>query len=73
MYQQYSFEVFQRYFKKDTKAWFSPVKPIYSHSLLHNIILNRTDVNAHFFIALENNLPNFCVIISENKKIMFRF
>ena len=48
MYQQHFLEVFQRYFRKYTKAWLSPVRLIYSHSLLHNIISNRTDVNAHF-------------------------
>ena len=45
MYQQHSLEVFQRYFKKDTKAWFSPIRLIYSHSLLHSIISNL-QVNA---------------------------
>ena len=47
MYQEHSLEVFQHYFKKDTKAWFSSVRLIYSHSLLH-IISNRTGMNAHF-------------------------
>ena len=52
--QQHSFDVFQHYFKKDTKAWFSRVRLIYSLSLLlHDIISNRTNVNAHFFITLE--------------------
>ena len=51
MYQQHSLEVSQGYFKKDTKAWFSPVWLICSHSLLRNIISNRTGVNS-FFIAL---------------------
>ena len=32
------------------KAWFSPVRLIYSHSLLHNIISNGTNVNAHFLL-----------------------
>ena len=73
MYQQHSLEVFQRYFKKDTKAWFSPVRLIYSHSLLHNIISNRTPVHTLIFYRTENNLSNFCVIISENKKETFRF
>ena len=45
--QQHSLEVFQRYFEKDTKAWFSPVRLNYSHSLLHNNISNRLGVNAH--------------------------
>ena len=48
MYQQHSLEVFQRYFKKDTKAWFSPVQLIYSHSLLHNITANRIGMNTNF-------------------------
>ena len=48
MYQQRSLKVFQRYFKKDTKAWFSQVRLIYSPTLLHNIVSNRTVVNAHF-------------------------
>ena len=43
---------FQCYFKKDTKTWFSPVRLIYSHSLLHNIISNRTGANS-FFITLK--------------------
>ena len=34
--------------KGDIKAWFSSVRLIYSHSLLHNIISYRTGVNAHF-------------------------
>ena len=67
MYQQHSLEVFQHNFKKDTKDWFSLVRLSYSHSLLHNIISNRT---AHFF---GTNLLNFCVIISENKKETIRF
>ena len=55
------------------KTWFSSVRLVYSHLLLHNIISNRTCVNTHFF-RTENNLPNFCVIISENKqKETFRF
>ena len=66
MYQQPSFEVFQRYFKKDTKAWLSPVKLIYSHSFLHNIVSNRSGFT-------ENNFSNFCAIINENKEEMFRF
>ena len=48
----HSLEVFHRYFKKDTKAWFSPVRLIYSHSLIHNIISNRTSERS-FFIALK--------------------
>ena len=72
MYRQYSLEIFQHYVKKDTKAWFSPVRLVYSHSLLHNIISNRTGANALFFHT-ENNLSNFCVAISENKKETFRF
>ena len=48
MYQQHSPEVFQHYFKQNNKAWFSPVRLIYPHTLLHNIISNRTGVNAHF-------------------------
>ena len=48
MYQQHSLETFQHYCKKDTKAWFSPVRLIHSHSLLHNIIPNHTGVNARF-------------------------
>ena len=50
MYQQHSFEVFQSYFKKYAKAWFSPVRLIYSHSLLHNIVSNREGVNAQFLL-----------------------
>ena len=53
MYQKHSFEVFQRYFKKDTKVWFPTVKLIYCHSLLHNIISNQTGGNAHVFITLK--------------------
>ena len=41
-------KIFQRYFKNYTKAWFSPVRLIYSHYFLHNIISNCTGVNAHF-------------------------
>ena len=51
MYQQHSLKVFQRYFKKDTKAWFSQVRLIYSHILLLNTVFNCTVVNAHFFNA----------------------
>ena len=54
------------------QAWFSSVRLNYFHSLLHNITSNRTGVNAHFYCT-ENNLPNFYVIISENKKETFRF
>ena len=50
MYQQHSLEIFQHYFKKDTKVWFSPVTLIYSHSVLHNINSNCTCVNAYFFV-----------------------
>ena len=39
MNQKHSLEVFQHYFKKDTKTWFS-VRLIYSHSLLHNVNYN---------------------------------
>ena len=53
MYKQHSLQFIERYFKKDAKAWFSPAKLICSHSFLHNIITNRTGVNAHFFIALK--------------------
>ena len=52
MYHKHSLEVFQRYFKKDTKAWFSPVRLIYSHSLLLNIMSNRIGI----FYCTENNL-----------------
>ena len=48
MHQQHSLEVFQHYFKKDTKAWLSPATLNFSHSLLHNIISNHTGVNAQF-------------------------
>ena len=53
MYQQHSLEVFQRYFKKDTKTWFS-IRLIYSHSLLHNIkYYPKSHRCEHsFFIAL---------------------
>ena len=51
---------------------FTPVRLIYSHSLLRNIISYRTDVNANFYCT-ENNLSNFCMIIRENKKKMFHF
>ena len=51
---------------------FTPVRLIYSHSLLRNIISYRTDVNANFYCT-ENNLSNFCMIIRENKKEMFHF
>ena len=47
MRQEHYLDAFQHYFKKDIKAWFSPLRIIYSHSLLHNIIYNRTGVNAH--------------------------
>ena len=72
MYKQHSPHVFQRYSKEDTKVWFSAVRSLYSHSLLHNIISNRTGVNAHFFIALKI-IPQSSVIISENKKETFCF
>ena len=72
MYQPHSPEVFQRYFKKDTKAWFSPVRLIYSQLLLHNIISNHTSVSAHFY-RTANNLFNFCAIINDNKKETFCF
>ena len=72
MYQQHSLEVFQHNFKKDTKAWFSQVRLIYFHSLLHNIISNRTDVTLIFY-RTENNFSNFCVTIIKNKKEVFRF
>ena len=52
MYQQHSLDVFQDYLKEYTKGWFSSVRLIYSHSILHNIISNRTGVIAHFFITL---------------------
>ena len=45
MYQQHSLDIFQRYIKNDTKTWFSPVRLIYSHSLIQNFISNRTGVN----------------------------
>ena len=50
MYQQHPFEVFQHYFKKDAKVWFLSVRLIYSHSLLPNIISNRTDLNTYFLL-----------------------
>ena len=34
------------------EAWFSPVRLIYSHSLLHHIIFNRTVVNAQSLKSL---------------------
>ena len=71
MYQQHSLEVFQYYFKKDTKAWSSPVRLIYSDSFLHNISSNLPDVNAHFLFFLSfftKTISNLCVIVSENKK-----
>ena len=48
MYQKHPLEVFQGYFKKYTKAWFSPVRLIYSHLLLHKIISNHEGVNTRF-------------------------
>ena len=71
MYQQHSLDVFQDYLKEYTKGWFSSVRLIYSHSILHNIISNRTGVIAHFFY--HTNLLNFYVIISNNKMEMFCF
>ena len=53
-------------------AWFSLARLMCSYSLLHNIISNRTGVNAHFFHT-ENNLSNFCVNIKENKVETFHF
>ena len=64
--------LFQRYFKKDTKAWLSPVRLIYSHSLLHNIT-STAKVWTLIFYRTENNLLNFCVIISEKKRKPFAF
>ena len=32
----------------DAETWFSLVRLIYSHSLLHKILSNRTGANAHF-------------------------
>ena len=52
MYQQHSLEVFNATFF-NAKAWFPPVKLIYFHSLVLNVISNREDVNAYFFIALK--------------------
>ena len=63
-YQQHSVEVFQRYFVKYTKAWFSPARLIYSRSLSHNITSNRTGVNAHFY-RTEKNLSKW---IYENER-----
>ena len=57
MYLQHSLKVFQRYFKKDTKAWIWPVRLIYSHSFSHNIISDCTGVNLY---RTENNLSNVC-------------
>ena len=53
MYQQHSLEIFQRYFKKDTKVWFSPVKLIY---FTHNIFYNCTGVDAHFLSHWKQSL-----------------
>ena len=72
IYKQHSLKNFQRCFKKNTKAWFSPVRLICSHSFLLNNVPNRTGVDVHFY-RTESNLLNFCVIISENKRKRFVF
>ena len=41
-------KLFNATLRSITKPWFSPVRLIYSHSLLHNIISNDKGVNAHF-------------------------
>ena len=66
MYQQHSLEVFQLYFNRHTKAWFSPVRLIYSHSLLRKVW-------TLIFYRTESNLSNFYVIISEKKRKRFVF
>ena len=57
----------------DIQAWFSSVRLIYSHSYFQIILSLIAQIWTLNFYCIENNLSNFCVIFSENKKETFRF
>ena len=54
------------------KEWFSPVRLIYCHSYLHNIISNCTGVNA-FFIALKiiSQISVWSLVRIKRKRFVF--